>query len=167
MGGRTARGNKDWSTKGRLAVAGRAHGGTVVFPEVASSFDAHHVRAGLSCTMIVTGLTWLGTRTDDYAATVALFRDVMSLEVKELTESFAWFQLPNGDQVEVFGREDPDHEFFTTGPVVGFEVTDLDQARRELEAAGVEFIGEIHGTPGGRWSHFRGPDGTVYEITGS
>ncbi|MBW3619006.1 MAG: VOC family protein [Actinobacteria bacterium] len=117
--------------------------------------------------MVVTGLTWLGTRTEHYAATVALFRDVMSLEVRELTDSFAWFQLPNGDQVEVFGAGDPDHTFFTTGPVIGFQVNDLDQARIELEAAGVEFIGPIHGTPGGRWSHFHGPDGNVYEITGS
>ncbi|MBW3659394.1 MAG: VOC family protein [Actinobacteria bacterium] len=116
--------------------------------------------------MIVTGLTWLGVRPADHAATVALFRDVLALEVRELTPSFAWFQLPNGDQVEVFGPEEADHGFFTTGPVAGFQVVDIDEARRELEAAGVEVIGEMHGAPGGRWTHFRGPDGTVYEITG-
>jgi predicted enzyme related to lactoylglutathione lyase len=117
--------------------------------------------------MEFTGLKWLGTRTDKFAETVSFFRDVMKLEVKETQESFAWFLLPNGDEVEVFGVEEPDHKFFTTGPVTGFGVTDIEEARRELETAGVEFIGEIHGEPGGRWSHFYGPDGNVYEITGA
>lgn len=116
--------------------------------------------------MILTGLTWLGTRTDRYTSTVAFFRDVMHLKVNEVAESFAWFELPNGDEVEVFGPDDSDHAFFTTGPVIGFGVTDIVSARGELEAAGVEFIGEIHGASGGRWSHFRGPDGNVYELAG-
>ena len=34
-----------------------------------------------------------------------------------------------------------------------------------MEAAGVEFIGPVHtGEAGTAWSHFRGPDGKVYEI---
>jgi hypothetical protein len=52
------------------------------------------------------------------------------------------------------------------GPVAGFEVTDVAAKRAEMEAAGVEFIGPVHdGDPGRRWSHFRGPDGFVYELT--
>jgi hypothetical protein len=32
--------------------------------------------------------------------------------------------------------------------------------------AGIEFIGDIHSaSAGGRWSHFRAPDGNIYEIT--
>lgn len=117
--------------------------------------------------MQLTGLKWLGTRTDKFDATVSFYRDVMKLEVKEIEESFAWFVLPNGDGVEVFSVDEPDHGFFTTGPVVGFGIPNLENARGELEEAGVEFIGEIHGAPGGRWSHFYGPDGNVYEITGA
>jgi catechol 2,3-dioxygenase-like lactoylglutathione lyase family enzyme len=117
-------------------------------------------------TMELTGLKWLGTRTDRFAEMVSFFRDVMKLEVIETQESFAWFQLPNGDQVEVFGVDDPDHVYFTTGPVTGFGVTNIEAARRELEEAGLEFVGEIQGESGARWSHFYGPDGNLYEITG-
>ncbi len=116
--------------------------------------------------MEITGLKFIGTRTEKFAETVSFFRDVMKLEVKETQDSFAWFLLPNGDQVEVFGVEEADHKHFTTGPVVGFGVTDIVGSRRELETSGVEFIGEIQGESGGWWSHFYGPDGNVYEITG-
>jgi predicted enzyme related to lactoylglutathione lyase len=115
--------------------------------------------------MEVTGLKWLGTRTERFPQTVSFFRDVMKLNIKETQELFTGFELPNGDQIEVFGVEEPDHKHFTTGPVIGFGVTDIEEARRELEAAGIEFIGEIHGESGSRWSHFYGPDGNVYEIT--
>jgi predicted enzyme related to lactoylglutathione lyase len=115
--------------------------------------------------MEVTGLKWLGTRTEKFPQTISFFRDVMNLEIKETQESYTGFKLPNGDTVEVFGVAEPDHKFFTTGPVVGFGVTDIEGARRELEAAGIEFIGEIHGDSHGRWSHFYGPDDNVYEIT--
>ena len=51
-------------------------------------------------------------------------------------------------------------EHFETGPVVGFEVTNLAEAVAELRAAGIELLGE----PGPTWQHFRGPDGNVYEL---
>ena len=116
--------------------------------------------------MEITGLRWLGTRTEKFSEMVSFFRDVMNLEVKETQESYTGFNFPNGDTVEVFGVDEPDHKFFTTGPVAGFGVADIEASRRELEAAGIEFIGDIHGDESGhRWSHFYGPDGNVYEIT--
>ncbi|MGH2556045.1 MAG: VOC family protein [Actinomycetota bacterium] len=75
--------------------------------------------------------------------------------------------MGSGDKIEVFGPEDPDHDFMTTGPVVGFGVADVDSARAELEDAGVEVIGPTHGEGNYRWAHFRGPDGNIYEITSS
>lgn len=116
--------------------------------------------------MELTGLKWFGTRTEKFEETVSFFRDVMKLKVIEKGESFAWFRFPNGDEVEIFGIDEPDHTHFTTGPVIGFGVTDIEGARRELEAAGIKFVGTIHREQGGRWSHFYGPDGNVYEITG-
>ena len=116
--------------------------------------------------MEVKGLAWAGARTERFSEMVTFFRDVMGLEVKDVDEAYAGFKMPNGDVVEVFGTDEPDHQHFTTGPVVGFEVSDVAAARNELEAAGIEFIGPIHEEPGSRWSHFRGPDGNVYEVTG-
>jgi predicted enzyme related to lactoylglutathione lyase len=117
--------------------------------------------------MEVTGLKWLGMRTEKFSETVSFFRDIMQLEIKETAESYTGFKLPNGDVVEVFGIDEPEHQFFTTGPVAGFGVPNLEQARRELEAAGIEFIGPIQSEGTSRWSHFYGPDGNVYEITAS
>ena len=49
---------------------------------------------------------------------------------------------------------------------MGFEVADVETARAGMQADGVEFIGPVHdGDPGRRWSHFRGPDGHIYELT--
>jgi len=61
---------------------------------------------------------------------------------------------------------DRTHEHFTTGPVAGFLVEDVEGARAELEKAGISFIGPVHRyDEHSAWSHFVGPDGNVYEIT--
>ena len=63
------------------------------------------------------------------------------------------------------GGDDPP---FEDAPVAGFLVDDVAAARAELEQLeGVEFIGPIHddGGFGNQWSHFRAPDGQVYEVT--
>jgi len=79
------------------------------------------------------------------------------------TEPHFWvFELPDGNHVEVFGRQYPGKDHFDTGPVVGFGVTDLTRAVQELREAGVELVGEA----GPTWQHFRGPDGNVYELLG-
>jgi catechol 2,3-dioxygenase-like lactoylglutathione lyase family enzyme len=115
----------------------------------------------------VHGVSWLGTRTERYDPMVAFLRDVLELEVAHEEPGFAVFRCPNDDLVEVFA---PGHEhaqeFFTTGPVAGFRVDDVDTAKAELEAGGIEFLGERGSTEDGHaWWHFRAPDGNVYEIT--
>ena len=55
---------------------------------------------------------------------------------------------------------------FMTHPVAGFLVDDIVAARAEMEAKGIEFIGPIEGdTDDYKWTHFRAPDGFVYELT--
>ena len=112
------------------------------------------------------GLVWLGTRTQNFDDTVRFFGDTLGLRAVHEKPDFAVFRLPNEDTVEVFGPGEGEHEYFDTGPVAGFQVDDVAQARMDLEAAGTTFIGPVHGgDDGGSWSHFRGPDGNVYEIT--
>lgn len=115
----------------------------------------------------VKSLAWLGTRTDKFDELVTFYRDVLGLESVADGQGYALFRLPGGDMVEVFAHDEESRRFFTTGPVVGFEVEDVAAAARaELERAGIDFIGEIHAaSDGGRWSHFRAPDGNIYEIT--
>lgn len=112
------------------------------------------------------GLVWLGTRTQNFDDTVRFFGDTLGLRAVHEEPDFAAFRLSNGDTVEVFGPGEGELEHFDTGPVTGFLVDDVARARVELEGAGTTFIGPVHrGEDGGSWSHFRGPDGNVYEIT--
>jgi len=68
--------------------------------------------------------------------------------------------------VEVFGPGDTGHEHFDAGPVAGFLVDDVREARADLEAAGISFLSPVQESDdGAAWSHFRGPDGNVYEVT--
>jgi predicted enzyme related to lactoylglutathione lyase len=116
---------------------------------------------------IIRGLRWLGTRTDRYDEMKTFYRDVMDLELDHEEPDFAAFKLPDGSTIEVFGPSDRDHNHFDTGPVGGFEVQDIDAARARLEAGGAEFIGPVHRWEPTKeaWSHFRAPDGNVYELT--
>ena len=112
------------------------------------------------------GLVWLGTRTRNFDDTVRFFGDTLGLRKAHEEPDFTVLLLPNGDKVEVFGPGDGEHEFFDAGPVAGFLVDDVREARADLEAAGISFIGPVHeADDGGSWSHFRGPDGNVYEVT--
>jgi len=112
------------------------------------------------------GLVWLGTRTRNFDDTVRFFGDTFGLSAVHEEPDFTVLRLLNGDTVEVFGPGDGEHEHFDTGPVAGFLVDDVARARAELEAASITSIGPVHeADDGGSWSHFRGPDGNVYEIT--
>jgi hypothetical protein len=67
--------------------------------------------------------------------------------------------------LEVFGPQQSVNTFMQH-PVAGFLVDNIEAARLELEVNGIEFIGPIHGdTDEYRWTHFRAPDGFVYELT--
>ena len=121
-------------------------------------------------------LTWLGTRTERYDETTDFFGRVLGLPLVAEEPGLAMFQLPGGehDYVEVFDVANPEVPFMTTGPVEGFLVDNVVQARKELEAEGVEMLGEVtwlRDIPGFEavvdygWFTFRGPDGNVYNCT--
>ncbi|MBV8257907.1 MAG: VOC family protein [Actinobacteria bacterium] len=126
--------------------------------------------------MRVRRLGFLGVRTDKVAETTAFFRDVCGLPAGRNDPDWTISKLPTGryDFVEVFGagfrdprviRDDAD------GVFVAFFVEDIEEAWRDVEAAGVETLGEIvradvaFGKPeyaGMAWFFVRGPDGNVY-----
>jgi catechol 2,3-dioxygenase-like lactoylglutathione lyase family enzyme len=116
---------------------------------------------------LVKGLVWVGSRTEHYEEMVAFYRDALGLRLEHEEGEFALFRLPDGSKAEVFGPSDTEHTHFTRGPVAGFLVDDVENARRVLEEKGIEFIGPIHEwePTGEAWSHFRAPDGNVYEVT--
>ena len=115
--------------------------------------------------MKIKGIVWLGTRTAQFEQMTNFCRDVMGLSQTLLEPGFAIFDLPNGDRLEVFGPQQP-YNTFMTHPVAGFLVDDIEAARAEMEAKGIEFIGPIESDGDDyKWSHFRAPDGFVYELT--
>ena len=117
--------------------------------------------------MKILGLRWLGVATREYEPMVRLLRDVMRLRVEFEDTTTIELSTQSGDRVQVFAPEDPYFERFfrhASGPVALFEVEDVEAARRELEAAGIEVLGAIDHDMSWEWIDFRGPDGNVYEL---
>jgi len=102
--------------------------------------------------------------TRDYERSIAFYRDVMSLPQNPRVPTE--FEAGNVT-LALFDPTEADREFQTNGcGDIALRVDDVAAAREELEAKGVEFIGPVHSDPfsGNRWSHFRAPDGYVYEL---
>ncbi len=114
--------------------------------------------------MKVEGLGWLGIRTERFEETARFFREVMGLEETRRERDVVGFAFPDGAEMEVWRPEDEFHSCFGTGPVVGLRVDDVEEARAEMEAAGVAFLGPVQRSEVAPGGHFRGPDGNVYEI---
>jgi predicted enzyme related to lactoylglutathione lyase len=114
--------------------------------------------------MSVDGIRWLGIKTDAFGETVEFLTRLIGPQDHGEGE-MAVFKLRNGDTVEVFGPADQDHRYFTTGPVPGFAVDDIHASAADVEAAGMQLIGGVQSGGGLAWCHFRGPDGTIFELT--
>jgi catechol 2,3-dioxygenase-like lactoylglutathione lyase family enzyme len=110
-------------------------------------------------------LAWVGTRTDNFQPTVDFFQNVLGLRSDADLPGFRVLKLPDGSKVEVFGPETEMNRHFTTGPVVGFLVDDVDAAASELRARGIEIVHIEADERGNAWVHFRAPDGNIYEFT--
>jgi catechol 2,3-dioxygenase-like lactoylglutathione lyase family enzyme len=114
--------------------------------------------------MRVLSLSWVGTRTTEYTATVAFFRDVLGLPVSSSETDFAVLEVPGGATVEVFGPASH-YNRHLSHPVAGFLVADLESAVEELRAAGAEVVLPVQHGGTRSWMHFRAPDGFVYELS--
>ena len=112
------------------------------------------------------GVGFIGFRTDRFDEMVALFRDRIGLATIREAPGAHWFRLGTDAELHVYADTDPDHAFFTTGPVVGLRVDDVAATRAELEAGGLEVLTDLESTATSAWCHFRAPDGTVLEIIG-
>ena len=114
--------------------------------------------------MKVTGISWLGVGTGDFAGTLSFFTEVLGLETAIVDDrGVALLKAGEKQIVEIFGEGTRGREL-TSPPAVAFEVEDVAAARDELTAKGVEVIGEIGAWNGFEWLYFRGPDGHVYAV---
>jgi catechol 2,3-dioxygenase-like lactoylglutathione lyase family enzyme len=112
--------------------------------------------------MRITGITFVGTRTDARPAMAEFLRDVLGLSPAEPAAGMDAdvFDLPDGSSFAVAPGVAPDGDDRT----VGFSVADIDEARTALEAAGVWVDPEIAVNERFRYLHFRAPDGHLYEL---
>jgi catechol 2,3-dioxygenase-like lactoylglutathione lyase family enzyme len=111
--------------------------------------------------MQVRGISFVGTRTGARSDMAAFVRDVLGLAPAGAGGMDAEvFALPDGSSFAVTSPDGTGH----AGRTVGFLVTDLDQAARELRAAGVETDEEVSVSDRQRYLHFRAPDGHLYEL---
>ena len=95
------------------------------------------------------------------------YRDVLCLDVLSEDAAASRFRTKDGTEVHVYSKNDQNHQFFGSGPVVGFAVSSFAATREALLDAGVEFLYPNPQREDGRaWQHFRAPDGNVYEIIG-
>jgi catechol 2,3-dioxygenase-like lactoylglutathione lyase family enzyme len=125
-----------------------------------------HLRSVATRPAAGSGIGFIGFRTDRFDEMVALFRDRFGLTVIREAPGATWFRLGADAELHVYADTDPDHAFFTTGPVVGLRVDDVEATRSALEADGLDMLTEIERTETAAWCHFRAPDGTVLEIIG-
>ena len=129
--------------------------------------------------MRVLRVSFVGTRTTDFDATVGMFRDVLGMEPAFDNPGWAGFRLPSGerDLLEIFGRPDIDNRVvpseFEQGVLIALAVDDVVTAMGELAAAGIELIGDLvwatdltgnAADAGWGWCFFRGADGNVYVL---
>jgi catechol 2,3-dioxygenase-like lactoylglutathione lyase family enzyme len=123
-------------------------------------------------------VSFLGVRTDEFAAMTAFVRDVLGLQPGHQDDGWAVFHLESGDRdlVEVYRPGRYDERLLpaaAAGPTVAFAVDDLIVARAELVAADIEIVADIVWAAeafddprleGFGWLFFRAPDGNVYAL---
>ena len=112
--------------------------------------------------MRVTGVDFITVPTRDFEQADAFYADVLGLE-----RSKRWGEMPAGEfetgsltiavmQSDAFGIEFERHSH-----PIALHVDDVEVARGELEANGVEFVADTMDSGVCHMAHFRDPDGNA------
>ena len=117
--------------------------------------------------MSVEKVGFVGFRSTDLEALREIFEDGLEMVPTEASHEQVGYLLSDGTRLEAYSHGNVFHDFFTTGPVVGFSVPDFNRSWERLRRIGVEQITEVQSEEGRHWVHFRLPDGTVAELVGS
>jgi predicted enzyme related to lactoylglutathione lyase len=105
---------------------------------------------------------------DQFSVMKKLCRDVFGLTPMIEQDGWTLSPMQNGTVLDLFEPDSgmiPEYGL-NDGLVFGFRVDDIEAAVAELQAAGCEFLCEVHRIPEMNYAycHFRGPDGRVYGI---
>jgi predicted enzyme related to lactoylglutathione lyase len=109
---------------------------------------------------------WVGVVSEDIERQRRFYRDVLGLKELGAAESWASFDMGWPNFFELKSRSD-DPQYDRPRYQVAFGVDDIEVARRELIARGVDSVSEIVGTSdiGGYWCYFKDPEGNVFAIS--
>ena len=118
--------------------------------------------------MNVEGITWHAVTLDPgkFAQVKQLYIRTFGLAPMMEMDGVAVFRMPNGSLLELYTPQTVPPFGYNDALAFGFRVDDIEQASKEIEAAGGELLGDINRVPemGYAYRHFRGPDGQVYGL---
>jgi catechol 2,3-dioxygenase-like lactoylglutathione lyase family enzyme len=110
--------------------------------------------------VIIKGLTFVGTSTDQRPEMAAFLRDMLGLTPVSVEGVEAdLFDMPDGTSFAVASAGGMGAE-----RTIGLLVDDVEQAAAELRAAGIETDPSVSENDRHRYIHFRAPDGQLYEL---
>jgi predicted enzyme related to lactoylglutathione lyase len=116
----------------------------------------------------IEGITWHAVTLEEsaFAASKKFYISTFGLTPMMEMEGISVFQMPNGSILELYLRTTVPAYGYNDSLAFGFRVDDIEQASREIEAAGCELLGAITRVEEMRYAyrHFRGPDGRVYGL---
>lgn len=111
--------------------------------------------------MEIRGIGFVGSHTEAPEEMSSFLRTVLGL--RQITVDGVGATLFTATNGDVLAVTHPDEEDGAAERTVGMLVDDVDAAAAELHAAGVETNG-INENARWRYTHFRAPDGKLYEL---
>lgn len=108
---------------------------------------------------------------DDFETSLAFYRDILGLNVRDQEPGFANFEL-EGTELAIFQKDAGTAMFPKSfmkpsgGVVIAFKVSDVAKTCEELGKKGVAIFEGPKVTPWGQTvAYFHDPDGNIWEIT--
>jgi catechol 2,3-dioxygenase-like lactoylglutathione lyase family enzyme len=102
---------------------------------------------------------------EDLDAQRRFYRDVLGMAELAVGHGWVHFDFGEAGVLELVQRTG-EPQYDQARYQVGYAVADLESARDELAARGVQQVSDIEGdaAAGGRWCYFRDAEGNVFEI---
>jgi predicted enzyme related to lactoylglutathione lyase len=107
--------------------------------------------------------SWIGVVADDLDRQRRFYGTVLGFT--EIAEGPDWvhFDLGEARLLEIVQRSDlPQYD--QARYQVGYAVEDIEAAREQLIALGVQVVSDLEGSAGSRWCYFRDAEGNVFEL---
>lgn len=107
---------------------------------------------------------WLGVVCEDLQTQRRFYRDVLGLAELQSGEHWVWFDL-DGNLLELLAKR-PLPQYDQRRVSFAFDVENIQSARTELLARGVEPVTGIEGGPESRqyWAYFKDAEGNLFEL---